>query len=174
MNLAELKRLYPFDHHASGAWCIWLTQKDSDRGLKLYFRHGMDNKVFLGEKNLWLSTSFRTVSCWKFATEREISSLYDLSVKLYQQGLFPKPHKILKLADITGIVFEKASRPPQKMYENKENLIENYHMFEKILGTKLAEYKAALGRDNWGLINGKLVLIDLDLRDLQQVENESR
>jgi len=124
---------------------------------------------------------------WDLANEEDLAHMFEIMMELYDYDLHPKPIEIFKSSIFTGVIIGKAiplkrrdvvdwkSIPREKrhshrheldshdIYNNRATEMQHYNELPRILGKQWANYVMNTDqRANYGIYEGKLMLLDVD------------
>ena len=143
-----------------GCYNIWLFDPDEDFGFKIYTTF-VNGPASLSDPN---------VVDIPLLSEKDEEYMFLLQQNLYEKGYFPQPIERIKYKSVRCIKMQRAD----SVYENDRIYIKREHHIDFTTPKRLRSIFAGrkvntfLYEDpvNYGRIDNKLVLIDLDFSDL--------
>ena len=88
--------------------------------------------------------------------------MFELLTSMHELGCHPRPISIFNHKSISGIKIEKAEEATEELFNNRHRDFD-FEGLHNLLGEDIVDYIAnTLQIHNYGQVNGKLVVIDVD------------
>jgi len=136
-----------------GAYNIWVFNPEDDFGHKLFFSNHSGPKNFLKQNGDVVEPM----------SDTDLDRMFTLLTSMHEIGCYPRPISLFNYKSIKGIKIEKAEPATTELYDNRhkdmdfeglKNIISDYGGISYIANT--------LQIHNYGQIDGKLVIVDVD------------
>jgi len=134
-----------------GAYNVWVTKDEYDFGYKLFCNKYKSPQCLIEKKE-----------SVELLTNTDLHRMFELLTSMHELGCHPRPISIFNHKSISGIKIEKAEEATEELFNNRHRDFD-FEGLHNLLGEDIVDYIAnTLQIHNYGQVNGKLVVIDVD------------
>ena len=135
----------------NGAYNIWVFNPEDDFGYKLFFCKHRDPREIIKFKN----DNVEPMS------DVDLDRMFVLLTSMHEIGCHPRPISLFNYKSIKGIKIEKAEPATKELYDNRHKDF-NFEGLKNIIPDSVYYIANTIQRHNYGQIDGKLVIVDVD------------
>tara|TARA_Y100000034_G_scaffold110011_1_gene141790 strand:+ start:42 stop:527 length:486 start_codon:yes stop_codon:yes gene_type:complete len=136
---------------ARGAYNIWVFNPEDDFGHKLFFSKLYSPKNFLNQNGGVVEPM----------SDTDLDRMFTLLTSMHEIGCYPQPISFFNYKSIKGIKIEKAEPATKELYDNRHKDF-NFEGLKNIIPDSVYYIANTIQRHNYGQIDGKLVIVDVD------------
>ncbi len=148
----------------NGAYNIWVFNPEDDFGYKLFFSNHKGPKNFLKQKGDVVEPM----------SDVDLDGMFVLLTSIHEIGCHPRPVSPFNYKSIKGIKIEKAERATKELYDNRYKDMDFEGLKNIISDSGVSYISDTIKIHNYGQIDGKFVIIDIDCQTLKHKKGNKK